>query len=75
MISTNDVSTGDRFLVMVTRGGTVKRLPVESLKNIRNNGIRALKLDEDDELISVRETDGDRNIHHRHPRRLRRLLP
>ena len=62
MISTNDVSTGDRFLVMVTRGGTVKRLPVESLKNIRNNGIRALKLDEDDELISVRETDGDRNI-------------
>ena len=62
MISTNDVSTGDRFLVMVTRGGTVKRLPVESLKNIRNNGIRALKLDEDDELISVRETDGDKNI-------------
>ena len=62
MISTNDVSTGDRFLVMVTRGGTVKRLPVESLKNIRNNGIRALKLDEGDELISVRETDGDRNI-------------
>ncbi len=62
MISTNDVSTGDRFLVMVTRGGTVKRLPVESLKNIRNNGIRALKLDEDDELISVRETNGDRNI-------------
>ena len=62
MISTNDVSTGDRFLVMITRGGTVKRLPVESLKNIRNNGIRALKLDEDDELISVRETDGDRNI-------------
>ena len=62
MISTNDVSTGDRFLVMVTRGGTVKRLPVESLKNIRNNGIRALKLDEGDELISVRETDGDKNI-------------
>ena len=62
MISTNDVSTGDRFLVMITRGGTVKRLPVESLKNIRNNGIRALKLDEDDELISVRETNGDRNI-------------
>ena len=62
MISTNDVSTGDRFLVMITRGGTVKRLPVGSLKNIRNNGIRALKLDEDDELISVRETNGDRNI-------------
>ncbi len=28
---------------MVTRNGTVKRLPVETLKNLRNNGIRALR--------------------------------
>jgi len=50
------------FLFMVTRDGTVKRLPVQTLKNLRNNGIRALKLDEGDELISVRETDGDKKI-------------
>ena len=56
MISTRDITTGERFLVMVTRGGTVKRLPVESLRNVRNNGLRVLKLDEGDELISVRET-------------------
>ena len=62
MISTRDITAGDRFLVMVTRNGTVKRLPVESLRNIRNNGLRVLKLDEGDELISVRETDGDMNI-------------
>ncbi len=62
MISTRDVAAEDRFLVMVTRNGTVKRLPVESLRNIRNNGLRVLKLDEGDELISVRETDGDMNI-------------
>ena len=62
MISTRDITAGDRFLVMVTRNGTVKRLPVESLRNLRNNGLRVLKLEEGDELISVRETDGDMNI-------------
>ena len=62
MISTRDITTGERFLVMVTRCGTVKRLPVESLRNVRNNGLRVLKLDEGDELINVRETDGSQNI-------------
>jgi len=50
------------YLVMVTRNGTVKRLPVSALKNIRQNGIRALTLDEGDELIAVRETDGSQKI-------------
>ena len=47
---------------MVTRNGTVKRLPVETLKNLRSNGIRALSLDEGDELVAVRETDGSQRI-------------
>ncbi|NBI08732.1 DNA gyrase subunit A [Colidextribacter sp. OB.20] len=50
------------YLFMVTRQGTVKRLPVHTLKNLRNNGIRALRLDEGDELVSVRETDGSKKI-------------
>ena len=50
------------YLVMVTKQGTVKRLPVETLKNLRNNGIRALTLDEGDELVSVRETDGTKTV-------------
>ena len=58
MIHTDDISTGERFLVMVTRNGTIKRLPGESLRNLRSNGIRAITLDEGDELISVRETNG-----------------
>ena len=62
MIHTDDISSGERFLVMVTKNGTIKRLPVETLKNLRNNGIRALKLDEGDELIGVRETDGTMKI-------------
>ena len=41
MISTRELEHEDRFLVMVTRNGTVKRLPVVALKNIRTSGIRA----------------------------------
>ena len=52
--------TGDEelYLFITTRNGTVKRLEVSALKNLRNNGIRALTLDEGDELISVTETRG-----------------
>ena len=50
------------YLTMVTRNGTVKRLPVETLKNLRSNGIRALSLDEGDELVAVRETDGSQRV-------------
>ena len=62
MIHFRDLNAENLFLTMVTRNGTVKRLPVETLKNLRNNGIRALNLDEGDELVSVRETDGEQKI-------------
>ena len=62
IIHTRALDNPDLFLMMITRNGTVKRLPVAALKNIRNVGIRALRLDEGDELISVRETDGHQNI-------------
>ena len=56
--------TGDDqlYLFMTTRNGTVKRLEVSALKNLRNNGIRALTLDEGDELINVQETHGSDRI-------------
>ena len=62
MIHTRELDNPDLYLVMVTRNGTVKRLPVTALKNIRNSGIRALRLEEGDQLISVRETDGTKKI-------------
>ena len=49
-------------LVMVTKNGTAKRLNASAFKNIRQNGIRAINLDEGDELISVCETRGESNI-------------
>ena len=58
MLHFRETAEKELYLFMVTRQGTVKRLPVESLKNIRQSGIRALTLDEGDELVAVRETDG-----------------
>ncbi len=62
MIHTRTLDKEDQYLVMVTRNGTVKRLPIAALKNIRQSGIRAITLEEGDQLISVRETDGTRKI-------------
>ena len=62
MIHTRSIEYDGRFLFMVTRNGTVKRLPASTLKNLRNNGIRALRMDEGDRLITVRETDGEQKI-------------
>ena len=52
----------DKYLFFVTRNGTVKRISQASLKNLRNIGIRAITLDEGDELIAVIPTEGDENI-------------
>ena len=52
----------EEYLVMVTRSGTVKRMRKSELRNIKNVGIRALIISEDDELISVRDTDGKQKI-------------
>ena len=52
----------DRYLVMVTRKGTVKRIQLSSIYTARKAGIRCITLEEGDELICVRETDGDQAI-------------
>ena len=54
--------TEDNYLFFVTRNGTVKRMSQSALRNIRANGIRALNLDEGDELITVLQTMGDEKI-------------
>jgi len=52
----------NEFLMMVTRKGTVKRIPFISLKTNRKGGIRAITLEEGDHLINVIRTTGDDNI-------------
>ncbi|MCM3603107.1 DNA gyrase subunit A [Robertmurraya korlensis] len=52
----------DWFLFFTTKEGISKRSPLTSFANIRNNGLIALNLREEDELISVRLTDGSKEI-------------
>ena len=52
----------EEFLIFATKNGIVKRLASSELKNIRNSGIRALSLKEDDELIAVRRTTGEDDL-------------
>lgn len=49
-------------LVIVTKGGVIKKTPFSEYSNIRQNGLKAVNLREDDKLISVMETDGTKNI-------------
>jgi len=52
----------DEYLVMATRKGTVKRIPFIALNTRRKTGIRAITLDEGDQLINVIRTNGNDNI-------------
>ena len=53
---------GAKYLFMSTANGTVKRMSLEAIRNIRKTGIRAISIDEGDSLISAVLTDGQRNM-------------
>ncbi len=50
------------YLFFVTKNGTVKRTSVGDFKNIRTTGIKAITLKEEDELLAVRLTDGEKDV-------------
>lgn len=52
----------NKFLVMATRKGMVKRLVLNELANMRKTGLIALSLGEDDELIRVHMTEGNQEV-------------
>lgn len=50
------------FLIFSTKKGTIKRTQLDLFANIRTNGIKAININEDDELLAVRCTDGQKEI-------------
>ena len=52
----------NEYLMMVTKQGTVKRIPFTALATRRKGGIRAITLDEGDQLVNVIRTGGEDNI-------------
>jgi len=52
----------NHYLFMTTLQGIVKKTPLKEFANIRKNGLQAITLKEGDELIEVKNTDGDKEI-------------
>jgi len=52
----------DKYLIMATRKGIIKKTPISAYTNIRKSGIQAITLREDDELIDVTISDNTNNI-------------
>ena len=61
MIKTTDFSD-EKFIVMVTKNGKIKRTNLSLYKNVRKNGLIAIGLDEGDEIAGVRMTDGNAQV-------------
>ncbi|MFB6236020.1 MAG: DNA gyrase subunit A [Halopenitus sp.] len=61
VVNTDDMAD-DELLTMVTRDGYIKRTAVDEFENIRSTGIRAIRLEDGDELIDVEVTDGDYDL-------------
>jgi len=49
----------DKYLILATRSGTVKKTSLDAYKNVRKGGINAININEGDELIAASITDGD----------------
>ncbi len=62
MVHVDDIMAEGMYMTLVTKQGTMKRMELSILKNIRSTGIRALSLAEDDELIAALLTDGNSSI-------------
>ena len=60
--SVKSLDDENSYLFFVTKKGTIKRTILSQFKNIRTNGIIAINLSEDDELLQVECTDGNREI-------------
>jgi DNA gyrase subunit A len=53
---------GEKYLVMVTKRGVIKKTKLEEFANVRRNGLNAINLDDGDELLAVDLSDGSRDI-------------
>lgn len=61
MIKTTDFSD-EKFIIMVTKNGKIKRTNLSNYKNVRKNGLIAIGLDDGDEIAGVRMTDGHEQL-------------
>ncbi len=53
---------GERFMIMITKNGVIKKTKLEEFANVRRNGLNAINLDDGDELLAVDLSDGSRDV-------------
>ena len=61
MIKTEDFDDG-KYIIMVTKNGKIKRTALSQYKNVRKNGLIAIGIDDGDEIMGVRMTDGSNEV-------------
>ncbi len=62
MIRVPEFGEDNYYLCMLTRNGIIKRTELDAYKNVRRNGVIAINLDDDDELVWVKLTEGGDNL-------------
>ncbi len=62
MIRVPEFGEDNYYLCMLTRNGIIKRTELDAYKNVRRNGVIAINLDDDDELVWVELTEGGENL-------------
>lgn len=62
VLTVSEEESQNGFLVFATRKGIVKKTELSAFENIRTNGIKAVLLNDDDELFAVEHTDGEKDI-------------
>jgi DNA gyrase subunit A len=53
---------GDRYMIMVTKNGVIKKTKLDEFANVRRNGLNAINLDDGDDLLAVDLSDGTRDV-------------
>ncbi len=62
MLTIRDLEEESRYVFFATRNGLVKKTPLKDFSNVRSNGINAINIEKDDELVAVRCTDGNQIV-------------
>ena len=62
MITVDDLDVEDRYIMMATRNGVVKKTELRAFRHLRKKPIKAIVLDEDDDLIEAKLTEGTNEV-------------
>ncbi|MEA2013436.1 MAG: DNA gyrase subunit A [Verrucomicrobiota bacterium] len=62
MITVDELDVEDKYIIMATKKGIINKTELRAFKNLRNAALNAIKLDDDDDLIEAKLTDGESDI-------------